>query len=241
MQSLNENIEDIRKYLNIIQKSFDDAESCLTCSESCCDIFNNLSNKILSSLADLEESVGELVNCENCSNQECTATCPFEEECPFDISDDCTNCNCNNVDAEEVNTLGLISNEGATVKPSENISFNYNSFDVLNISNNSFFEVNNNQSILIKQAGVYIFEYYVLAKRGGLTTSLFNNNVEVPFSRFISQDNSRTIQGKGIFNAESGTKVKLRNISDTNLKIEDGDLEDTISAYLYVTLVTLNQ
>ncbi len=112
-------INDIKRYLCILEKSFNEATTCATCNESCCDIFHNIKKKIFCALDKLEEEcIGECDMCTNndndscyCENEcyeedyecddedyECYDECDF---CSYDNDEDCTSnstceciCNC---------------------------------------------------------------------------------------------------------------------------------------------------
>ncbi len=50
-----DSIDMIHFYLDLVQRAFEDAEQCKTCTESCCDIYNNNLKKIKELLKNLEE------------------------------------------------------------------------------------------------------------------------------------------------------------------------------------------
>ncbi len=210
------NINNIRRYLSIIEKSFEDAENCATCTESCCDIFGNVSNKIYESLEELEE---HLISSTDEEEFECC-----EEDCE---SFPC----CNNQEINPRIFLTAFGNQSVDT----HLAINFSN-DAKQNENFEFFEHINPATLILKEVGYYTFEYFVMPKTANQTVALFLNDIEVDLSKFTNRSASEKILGKGIFyNDTPNAELKLSNVDDGTLDIEKGKLDYTVSAYLFVS------
>ncbi len=249
---MKENINEIRKCLKIIQKSFDEAEKCASCEESCCDIYGNLVKRIYASLNNIEQqyysysneiSIEEVsspykyfsddswYNPYSCYEEECE---PCECECPEDCcescecpEDCCESCECTNA------KIFLTSFEEQTIESYLPISFENTPIQNDNLET---FELINPSTIVLKKEGFYSFEYFAMPKTANKTLALYLNDVELTLTRYTNRAASEKIVGRGIFyNNTPNTELKIVNIDNNDFKLEKGIMENTILAYLYIT------
>ncbi len=82
-----EKTENIKKFLNRMDKSFENAKTCRKCYESCGDIFYNSYKNILRDLENLEKEVLELSRLEEKSEVLLDTKEAFKEDKSFDIED----------------------------------------------------------------------------------------------------------------------------------------------------------
>ncbi len=258
---MKENINDIRKCLEIIQKSFDEAEKCTSCEESCCDVYGNLVKRIYKSLNNIEQyyytssneiSINEVsspykyfsddswynpYSCyeEECEPCECPEDCCDTCECIVDCTEcvvDCTECV---VDCTECTRakIFLTSFDEQTIESYLPIAFENTPVQNDNLE---VFELINQTTIVLKEEGFYSFEYFAMPKTANKTLALYLNNTELSLTRYTNRAASEKIIGRGIFyNNTPNSELKIVNIDNNDLKLEKGIIESTVLAYLYIT------
>lgn len=214
-------VDDIRRYLLIIEKSFDEATQCRTCQESCCDMFHNIKSKIFYSLDKLEQ--------EQEGGYNMTDRRRYDE---YLCCDECYEGGYEDIEKnigksiyitsfleQDIESLSPIAYENETVQ---------NDYEYI-------FEKTSDITILIKERGYYSFYFYCIPKNNRETIALFLDDIELPFTRFTSKGDLNLIVGSGIFEVEKDYgEVKVINVTDNNLKIQSGALENTVTASLRI-------
>lgn len=254
-------IKDIKRYLWILEKSFNEATTCSTCNESCCDIFHNIKKKIFCALDNLEdECIGE---CNMCTDNKDSYCCDendcYEEEyecydecdfCAYDNDEDCSsnnncecNCNCNCECNCEPPNGEPVTFSSRSIYLTSFVEQEVDSLDALAFENTpvqneaqNFYEKTSDTTVKIKAIGSYSFSFYVSPQVANETVAIFLNDVEIPFTRYTARSASSILVGTGIFSTtEVDSVLKVVNVSDKTLKIEEGKLENTITTSLLLT------
>ncbi len=212
------NINNIKRYLALVEKAFKEAESCTSCSESCCDVYGNISSKIYEALDEIEQQLTK------------KSTENFKDELQEKTTQELLY---NSIYPEKIKKIFLSSFENQTIEPKSNIHFQNTSIQTDNLE---LFEQKNSYTIELKEKGAYAFEYFINSTTEKATVTLFIDNKEVDFSRFTSNTLASNIYGKGVFyNNETNSQLQIINISTDTLEIEKGTLDNTVLAYLCIT------